>query len=125
MGTHLVLLCEWNHETNPRTSSNQTQIFSSSPTRVSFFEEGIDNNEENHERDDYIDKLADEVTAKQALDVCKKKFEKYIKGLKQTNIDQINAENQKKSDMTATLQMKLQQYIDLLSNMNEIDFIHD
>ena len=94
------------------------------PTRVSFFEEEIDNNEENHERDDYINKLADEVTAKQALDLYKKKIEKHIKGLKQ-NIDKINAENQKKSDMTATLEKELQQYIGLLSNMNEIDFIHD
>ena len=47
-----------------------------------------------------------------------------MKGLKQ-NIDKINAENQKKSDMTATLEKELQQYIGLLSNMNEIDFIHD
>ena len=47
-----------------------------------------------------------------------------IKGLKQ-NIDQINAENQKKSDMTATLEKELQQYIDLQSNLNEVDFIHD
>ena len=53
------------------------------PTRLSFFEEEIHINEENHERDDYIDKLADEVTAKQAFDVCKKKIEKHIKRLKQ------------------------------------------
>ena len=49
------------------------------PTRVSFFEEEIDNNEENHERDDYINKLADEVTAKQALDLYKKKLRSILK----------------------------------------------
>ena len=94
------------------------------PTRVSFFEEEIDNNEENHERDDYIDKLPDVVTVKQALGVYKKKIEKHIKGLKQ-NIDENNVGNQKKSDMKATLEKELQRNIDLLSNMNEINLIHD
>ena len=81
-------------------------------------------NQETHERDDYIDKLVDEVTLKQVFVMYKKKIKKYVKRLKQ-NIDQINAENQKKSDMTAALEMKLQQYIDLQSNLNEVDFIHD
>ena len=86
--------------------------------------EESDNNQENHERDDYIDKLVDEVTLKQVFVMYKKKIKKYVKRLKQ-NIDQINAENQKKSDMTAALEMKLQQYIDLQSNLNQLDFIHD
>ena len=39
-------------------------------------EEESDDNQENHERDDYIDKLVDEVTVKQAFEVYKKKIEK-------------------------------------------------
>ena len=91
--------------------------------------EESDNNQENHERDDYIDKLVDELTPKQAFVIYKKKIEKYIEELK-AYVDHIDAENQKKSDMTQqhqkrTLEKKLQQYIDLLSNLNEVDFIHD
>ena len=92
--------------------------------------EESDNNQENHERDDYIDKLVDEVTPKQVFVVYKKKIENYIEGLKEID-DQIDAENQKKSDMTQqhqkrTLEKKLQQYIDFLSNLNKVlDFIHD
>ena len=88
-----------------------------------------DNNQDNHERDDYIDKLVDEVTPQQVFVIYKKKIEKYVEGLKE-NVDQIDAENQKKSDMTQqhqkrTLEKKLQKYIDLKSNLNEVDFIHD
>ena len=91
--------------------------------------EGSDNNQENHERDDYIDKLVDELTPKQAFVIYKKKIEKYIEELK-AYVDHIDAENQKKSDMVLqyqkkTLEKKIQQFIDLLSNLNEVDFIHD
>ena len=87
--------------------------------------EESDNTQENHERNDCIDKLVDELTPKQAFFVkLKKKNEKYIEELK-VYVDHIDAENQKKSGMTASLEKELQQYIDLLSNMNEIDFIHD
>ena len=40
--------------------------------------EESDNNQENHERDDYIDKLVDEVTPKQVFVIYKKKIEKYV-----------------------------------------------
>ena len=91
--------------------------------------EESDNNQENHERDDYIDKLVDELTPKQAFVIYKKKIEKYIEELK-AYVDHIDAENQKKSDMVLqwqkiTLEKKIQQFIDLLSNLNEVDFIHD
>ena len=91
--------------------------------------EESDNNQENHERDDYIDKLVDELTPKQAFVIYKKKIEKYIEELK-VYVDHIDAENQKKSDMVLqyqkkTLEKKIQQFIDLLSNLNEVDFIHD
>ena len=48
--------------------------------------EESDNNQENHERDDYIDKLVDEVTPKQVFVVYKKKIENYIEGLKKSLI---------------------------------------
>ena len=38
--------------------------------------EESDNNQENHERDDFIDKLVDEVTPKQVFVIYKKKIEK-------------------------------------------------